>query len=192
MKKTLALVTIMLMLLQLLCGAALAEDDEQSELQGIWYPDNTANVFGPQVEDSWQTYAVIDLTIQGEQTFDLVAAAEWKIGAVTITVDGDTMTVDYCMLEDANTCDVWDCINVDAEHLNIFTDAAAIDMDAESTFAFGEPISIANDLNGATTVCLYVKNQVDFPDFSPYVIHFWPNMEENQEIVETMEALLAQ
>ena len=192
MKKPLSLVVMLMLLLQLMCGAVLAEDDEQSERLGNWYYDNTATVFGPQMEDSWQTYAVVDLTIQGEQTFAMVGAGAWLLGGVTVNVDGDTVTVDYCMLEDADKYDVWNEINVDAEYLNIFADAAAIDTEAESTFAFGEPISIANDLNGDTIVCLYVRNQVDFADDNPYVIRFWSNMEEIREIAEAMEALLEQ
>ena len=168
------------------------EDGNLTTNQGNWYPDNTANVFGPEVEGSWQTFAAVDLSVQGEQTFDLVAAGSWKIGTVTVTVDGDTVTVDYYMTEDVNTRDEWDVINVDAEYVNIFADAASIDMNAESAFAFGEPISIANDLGGDTIVCLYIKNQVDYPDFSPYVSRFWPNAPVNKAIVEAMNALLAQ
>lgn len=158
----------------------------------VWYPDNTANVFGPQIDGSWQTFAAVDLSRNGVQTFDLIGAGAWKLGTVTVTVEGDSVVVDYMMTEDAVTTDTWDDITVDAEYVNLFADAAAIDMGAESAFAFGEPISISQDLGGDTQVCLYVRNQVDFPAHNPFVTRFWPNMPENAALVDAMTALLAQ
>lgn len=158
----------------------------------VWYPDNTANAFGPKVDGSWQTYAVVDLSADGVQTFDLIGAGAWKIGSVTVTVEGDSVVVDYRMTEDVNAIDTWDDITVDAEYVNLFADADAIDMKAESVFAFGEPISISADLGGDTTVALYVRMQVDFPAHSPFVTRFWPNMPENAAVVDAMEALLAE
>ena len=155
-----------------------------------WYPDNTANVFGPKIGGSWQTFAAVDLSRDGVQTFDLIGAGAWKIGKVTVAVEGDSVVVDYFMTEDVITTDTWDDITVDAEYLNIFADENAIDTAAGSTFAFGEPISISGDLGGDTRVCLYVRNQVDFPAHSPYVVRFWPNLPENRAIVDAMNALL--
>lgn len=156
-----------------------------------WYPDNTANAFGPRVDGSWQTYAAVDLSVQGTQEIDLIAAGAWKIGSVLVNVDGDTLTVSYQMAEDVNTRDTWDDITVDSEYLNIFGDAASIDLKAESAFTFGDPISISGDLGGDTTVCVVVSNKVDFPAHSPYVTRFWPNMPENKAVVEVMNAILA-
>lgn len=157
-----------------------------------WYPNNTANVFGPKVPGSWQTYAAVDLSVQGTQELKLIGAGAWTLGTVTVTVDGDTVVVDYLMDEDINTRDTWDDINVDSEYLNIFADAASIDIYAESAFAFGTPFSITEDLGGDTTVALYVCNKVDYPSHSPYVTRFWPNMRENKAIVEAMNAILAE
>lgn len=162
-----------------------------SAARPCWYPNNTANSFGPKVAGSWQTYSAVDLSVQGEQIFDLVAAGAWKIGTVKVTVNGDEVIVTYEMTEDINTRDIWDDINVDSEYLNIFGDAASVDLTAESTYAFGTPISIANDLGGDTTVALLISNKVDYPSHSPFVTRFWPNMRENKAIVEAMNAILA-
>lgn len=156
----------------------------------VWYPDNTACVFGPQRNGSWQTFAAVDLSRQGVQSFDLIGAGAWKIGTVEVFVDGDSVVVDYHMTEDVNTLDTWDDIRVDSEYLNLFADADAIDPAAETAFAFGQPISISADLGGDTTVALCVRNQVDFPAHSPYVVRFWPNLPENRAIVDAMNALL--
>lgn len=157
-----------------------------------WYPDNTANSFGPKVNGTWQTYSVVDLSVQGTQTYDLVAAGAWKIGTVYVTVDGDSVTVDYMMTEDVNTRDTWDDITVDSEYLNFFADADSIDLTAESSYAFGQTYSIAGDLGGDTVVCVVISNKVDYPSHSPYVTRFWPNVPANKAIVEAMNALLAQ
>lgn len=157
-----------------------------------WYPDNTANVFGPKVNGSWQTYAAVDLSADGVQRFDLIGAGAWKIGTVTVTVDGDSVVVDYFMTEDVNTRDTWDDITVDTEYVNLFADADAIDMKAESAFAFGEPISISADLGGDTMVALYVRNVVDFPSHSPFVVRFWPNTPANAATADAMAALMAE
>lgn len=157
-----------------------------------WYPDNTANVFGPKVDGSWETYAAVDLSRDGVQFFDLIGAGAWKLGTVTVTVEGDSVVVDYRMTEDVITTDTWDDITVDSEYVNLFADAQAIDMKAESAFAFGEPISISADLGGDTSVALYVRNQVDYPSHSPFVVRFWPNLPQNVAIVEAMNALMAE
>lgn len=157
-----------------------------------WYPDNTANVFGPQAEGTWQTYAAVDLSVQGVQTFDLIAAGAWKIGTVIVNVAEDEVTVTCQMDEDQNTRDIWDDVRVDSEYLNIFADAASIDLSAASSFAFGQPISISGDLGGDTTVALVISNKVDYPAHSPYVTRFWPNLPENKALVEAMNALLAE
>ena len=134
----------------------------------------------------------MDLSRDGVQSFDLIGAGAWKIGTVTVNVDGDSVVVDYFMTEDVITTDTWDDITVDAEYLNIFADENAIDTAAESAFAFGEPISISSDLGGDTRVCLYVRNQVDYPFHSPFVVRFWPNLPENCALVDAMTALLAE
>ncbi|MBQ8201144.1 MAG: hypothetical protein IJZ74_05190 [Clostridia bacterium] len=157
-----------------------------------WYPDNTACVFGPQMADSWKTYAVVDLTVEGTQELKLVGAGAWELGKVFVTVAGDEVTVDYLMHEDVVTTDVNDDINVDAEYVNVYADVESMDIKAESTFAFGTPFSIANDLAGDTTVVLYVQLQVDYPSHSPFVYRFWPNMPANKAIVEAMNGLLAE
>lgn len=157
-----------------------------------YYPNNHAHAFGPKVDGSWKTYAAIDLTVEGTQVYDLVAAGAYKIGTVSVTVAGDEVVVDYLMTEDIMTRDVHDDITVDSEYINFFADAASIDMSAESALKFGEPISIANDLGGDTTVCMYMELVVDYNVSSPFVTRFWPNMRENKAIVEAMNALLAE
>ncbi len=143
-----------------------------------WYPNNHAHAFQKlsQKYDGWKTYANVDLSTDGTQTIKLVAAGAWNIGNITVTVNGDEVVVDYMMHEDKITVDVWDDVNVDSEFINIFADADSIDLEAESTFAFGVPFSIANDLGGDTEVALVIELVVDFTENNPYVYREWTGM----------------
>lgn len=156
------------------------------------YYQGHANAFGPKVDGSWKTYAAVDLTVQGVQTFKLIASGGWYLGTVSVAVNGDEVVVDYLMAEDIITTDVHDELFVKGEYLNIFGDAASIDMGAASAYEFGKAISIANDLAGDTTVCVFVDLETAYNVSSPFVTRFWPNMQENKAIVEAMNAILAE
>lgn len=162
----------------------------------VWYSDNHVNSFGPKFADSWMTYSVVDLSIQGTQTFDLVAAGAWKLGTVSVTVNGDEVVVNYLCDEDINTRDVHDDIFVDREWFTLFGDLASVTTlnpdEIETAYAFGAPISIANDLGGDTVVILYVNNVMTYDHSNPYVTRFWPNLPENKAIVEAMTTLLGE
>lgn len=168
----------------------------------VWYPSNTVCSFGPEfkeaipgVTDAWYTFSAADLSVQGVQTFDLVAAGAWHLGTVTVTVNGDTVVVDYLCTEDINTKDIWDEIFVEREWFTIFGDLASVTTvvpeEINTSFEFGKPISIAKDLGGDTNVLLYVNNVMTYGHHNPYVVRFWPNLPENKAIVEAMYALLA-
>ncbi len=152
-----------------------------------WFPHNTACVYGPKMNALVPgigsrdniTAAVVDLTKEGTQTFKLVAADQWEIGKVFVNVNGDEVTVTYQMTEDINTRDIWDEIVVEKEWFTIFPTKASITSakrdDLGDGYTFGAPISIANDLGGATTVVLYVNSTVTFGAHNPYVYRFWTN-----------------
>lgn len=156
------------------------------------YYQGHANAFGPKVDGSWKTFAAVDLSLQGVQSFKLIASGGWYLGTVTVAVNGDEVVVDYLMAEDIITTDVHDDIFVKGEYVNIFADAASIDMKADSAFEFGKPISISGDLGGDTIVCLFVDVECAYNVSCPFVARFWPNMRENKNIVEAMNTLLAQ
>ncbi len=152
-----------------------------------WFPHNTACVYGPKMnalvpgigsKDNI-TAAVVDLTKEGTQTFKLVAADQWEIGKVFVNVNGDEVTVTYQMTEDINKRDIWDEVIVEKEWFTIFPTKASITSakrdDLGDGYTFGAPISIANDLGGATTVVLYVNSTVTYGAHNPYVYRFWTN-----------------
>lgn len=161
-----------------------------------WFTNNHVNSFGPKFDGSWMTYSVVDLSQDGVQTFDLVAAGAWKLGTVNVTVNGDEVVVNYLCDEDVNTRDIYDDIYVGREWFTLFGDLAAVTTlnpdEIENPFAFGQPISIANDLGGDTNVILYVNNIMTYDNRNPYVTRFWPNLPQNKAVVESMTALLGE
>lgn len=168
----------------------------------VWYPNNTVCSFGPEfktaipgITNDWYTFSAVDLTVQGTQTFDLVAAGAWKLGTVSVTVNGDEVVVDYLCTEDVNTADVWDEVIASREWFTIFSDLDAVTTvvpeEIDTAFEFGKTISIANDLGGDTEILLYVNNVMTYGHHNPYVTRFWPNLPENKALRESMMQMLA-
>ncbi|MBQ2952757.1 MAG: hypothetical protein IJE07_04310 [Clostridia bacterium] len=155
--------------------------------------NNTVCVQGPAFKDfqdpvtgKWYTFLPVDLTVSGSQTWPLIGAGAHIVGDVTITVDGDALTVNYRyynpqMVEIA-TKDV-------AQYLNFFSDYSAITAEqlengAETAFAFGETYSISADLNGAEQTLLYVCNIASFYSSNTAISRYWPGM--YQDTIDTL------
>ncbi len=180
MKKIVA--CFLALVLALGCIPALAEDVLPRE-QG-WFENNHAVAFGPKLTGDWKTYAVVDLSYDGVRTLKLVAAGMWEIGCVDVTVEGDSVTVTYRMHEEAPYTSP---VRVEGEYLNFYADVPGIaDISAESSFRFGQPISIAQDLGGEEILAMYAELIVDYAAFGSESYRFWENARQNRTIVEEM------
>ncbi|HPJ02441.1 MAG TPA: hypothetical protein PKU80_06350 [Candidatus Limiplasma sp.] len=145
-----------------------------------WYPNNTVCSFGPQyrdvtpeLTDKWYMFTPVDLSVDGTQTFDLIGGSMYVIGSVTVTVEGDTVMVDYKYVHHG--------VESLAEFFTLFPDYDSITTvepdEIESMFTFGETYSITNDLNGDTEMLLYICNRATFSDATPRIVRFWPNLD---------------
>ena len=141
-------------------------DPEEPIIDYQWYAHNNICVGGlefrqekPEVTNKWYNFAPIDLSVQGEQVFELVASNMYVIGSVVVTVDGDDVTVEW-KLNKQGTTDA--NFQNESEFLTFFHNIDEVTSvepkDIETSFEFGEPISIANDLGGDTNVLLYIRN----------------------------------
>lgn len=169
-----------------------AGGDQPSCCDHVWYDHNTICVAGIEFRQvrsdltrKWYNFAAIDLTNDGVQKFDLVASNVFVIGSVTVTKNGDEVVVDWKLnrqgTNDANFI-------LENEFLTIFPDLNAVTEVEPSkfegvTYAFGQPISIANDLGGDTNVLLYICNQATYCDNLSYaylnpIYHarYWANL----------------
>lgn len=135
----------------------------------VWYPHNTACAYGlhfreeaPGLTDKWYTYVPVDLSVNGTYTFDYVASNVYRIGTVQVDVNGDAVTVTY-----NNMYGGYGNTMTESEFFTFFPDlesVTTVDPENLTGFAFGQPISIQNDLGGDTDVLLYVRNVVTYCD----------------------------
>lgn len=169
--------------------------------KATWYPNNTACSFGPQfreikpgLTDKWYMFTPVNLSSSGRQVFEYVAGSVYVIGQVYVDVNGDTVRVTYenfCADEGGNTETV-------SEYFTFFSDLASVkDVEPETMddlgFRFGQEISIENDLNGDTSVLLFVRNRVNFRDYvtnSRKLTRFWINLPERAALRQQMIAIM--
>ncbi len=174
-----------------------AKDGKVTVEKGTWYSKNTACSFGPAfrdvkpaLTDKWYTFTPVDLTIQGRQTFEYVASNLYVIGEVYVDTAGDTVTVSYHNFYDTQDGQT----KTLTEFFTIFPDLNSVKSAEPETmddlgFAFGQTISIENDLDGDTNVLLFVRNQVTYCDYvnnTHKLTRFWPNLPERKALREQM------
>lgn len=177
-----------------------------------WFPHNTICVAGiefrkvrPALTSKWYNFVPLDLSADGVQKFDLVASNKYIIGTVTVSKSGDELIVDWELrrqgTNDAN-------FQLEKEFMTIFSNLNAVtevepDAFEGSTYEFGKPISIANDLGGDTNVLLYICNQATYCNNLSYkyqnpIYHaeYWPNLDwriaEREAMMELVNADLAE
>ncbi len=149
-------------------------------VKGIRFRDIDANI-----TDKWYMFAPIDLSVDGEQVFDLVAGNMHTIGTVRVLVKEGTVTITYDL---ANARE----ITVKSEFVTLLpsiADAANADIEKMTQFVFGEPISIADDLGGDTKVLLYVLNNVVYEE-STTGVHAFQDNKDYEAYVETLKTLM--
>ena len=137
--------------------------DSQVIPHAVWYHMTVCSV-GPRfrdesnITDKWDMFTPVDLSGDGEQVFDLIAGNKHIIGSVHVVVADGAVTVTY---ETING------VTVKGEFLTFFSDLASVTTLDESQltgYAFGEAISIEEQLNGDTKVLLYIHNDVAYRD----------------------------
>lgn len=145
---------------------------EPAKPKETWYPNNTACAYGfhfrDQVENQtskWYTYVPIDLSVEGRHEYEYVASNMYIIGKVYVDVKGDEVVVSY-----ENIMDGVGNTTTESEFFTFFHDLESVTcVEAEQMddagFAFGQKISIQNDLGGDTSVLLFVRNVVSYCDY---------------------------
>lgn len=130
-----------------------------------WYANNTVGVAGlplrdlyPDLTSKWYNIVPVDLTQDGTQTIQLVASNLYYFGKAYVTVADGNVTVSYSMPKGLSY--------LNSECLQWFTSADEITHDfleaPAGEYAFGEPVSIADQLNGQDTALLFICNNVTY------------------------------
>ena len=157
------------------------------------YPNNTMCIIGPRLRDiapgstdKWYMVTPVDISQDGEQVFPLVASNMYRVGAATVAVKEGQLTVNYRTL---------DGVTVHSEHLAIYPDLeAAVKQKAAGldgvSFKPGEPISIADDLAGDTSVLLLMCNQVSYTTEVRGLSRFYSGAPDVKDVLAQMGQMI--
>ena len=138
------------------------------------------------VTDYWYMFTPIDLSVDGEQTFDMIAGNIHKIGTVTVVVKEGTVTVTYKLVNRAE-------IELFEEFMTILPSLEGItelDFEALTNYAYGEAISIEEQLGGDTKVLLLTRNLVRYVEGFPGMEMFNNDGEAYLTYVEELKQLM--
>lgn len=154
-----------------------------------WMWQNTVCSFGPhfrdidpELTDKWYMFSAIDLSQDGVQTYELVAGGRYKIGNVTIAVNGDEVTVDYDYFNDLYVYNQGDFFTIFPDFDSITT----VEPSELTAMEYGKTYSIANDLGGDTNVLLYTCNVVNFQTDIEGIERFYENIPWRKELRQSM------
>lgn len=155
------------------------------------YDQNTVCSFGPQfrdisprMTDLWYMFTPIDLSVEGKQTFDLIAGNMFVVGQVSVAVENGRFQVDYAY----NSTQ----IEIGREYFNIFPDYESIEeehlenLHAQKRFSYGKSYSIADKLEGDTDVILFVCNTATFKKTTRGVGEYYKNHPDRVPVREAM------
>jgi len=174
----------------------IKKEEQTKKLEVKWYAKNSVCVAGLSLRDDlhmsdkWYNVAPIDLTQEGTQTLYLVAGNRHHIGKAYVTVADGNVTVDYKLhgghgyIKDE--CVKWftSLDEITAEFIENPT----------SDLTFGQAVSIAEDLGGADTAILFIRNVATYRQ--PYtnaggeLSRYWRNRDRWIESREDMMTLL--
>lgn len=138
----------------------------------------------PGLTSQWFMFTPLDLSRDGQVVLDLIAANCSKVGTVTVNVQDGKLTVDYKVFGGVEAFDMGFALLPD---LDSVTDVEAIDC---SHFAFGQEISVADDLDGDDKVLLQVMGRVVYDFDDPRCPRFFGNGKTYQDFVDTLLPLM--
>lgn len=148
----------------------------------VWQ-DNTAVSEGLRLRDlhpgltgKWYMLTPMDLSVQGERAYQLIASNARVIGEVRVEVAGDSLTVSYHL--SARNAEVRE------ERLALLHDLGPDSLRAyldslespppDTAFRFGQPISVSRDLEGQPLQALAMLLRVDYRPRGAGVTYYSP------------------
>ena len=169
------------------------------QIRNSYLPRNTVSSFGPhfrdvtpELTDLWYMFTPIDVSIQGRQTFVLVASNMYEIGEVYVNVNQDTVIVSYILFDEGMNGFTTERLSEFITFYNSYADVSIVepeDMPEPSIYAFNQPISILNHFGGDTNVLMFIRNRItyfQFPTPRTEYTRFWENKDEYKSRRENM------
>lgn len=172
-----------------------AEPPEEADV--THYPSNTICVTGLTLQEAdsslpekWYNVLPVDLTKDGRSIYQLVISNMFYIGEVYVDVWGDEVTVS-CDLVDSTAVQPMSWYGRWFTRLGDITNTSI--ESGEGGFAFGKPLSIADDLGGADTALLFIRSKASY--YQPFrdgttLPRYWRNLDEWKEFREDLQELM--
>ena len=159
-----------------------------TESRTITYSHNTVCSFGPhfrnvspELTDKWYMFTALDLSQDGTQVYEVVGGNAYVIGCVAIDVQGDNVTVTYDYAPG-----VWGY----EEFFTFFHDYDDVttvnSSEIEDKYEYAKTYSIANDLQGDTSVLLFMCNIATFKSDNKAITFFYENIDERKALRQAM------
>ena len=129
------------------------------------YPHNTMSLSGislrdyyPGMTDKWYHVVPVDLTQEGVFRYETLVSNMYYLGYCEVTVRDGTVTTDYFLpygnVEPEQQCVAW------FTSLDEITPAFL--ENPKSSFRFGKPVSIQDDLKGKDVALLFICNRISY------------------------------
>ena len=167
--------------------ATVLKTEEIPVVTTTYYSNRTVCSFGPRFSDEgirtkeWYRFTPVDLSVDGTQTYDLIAYDRYIVGQVVLTVADGTVTVE------CNYVSKW--VQVRQEFLTFLhsiEETESLEPEKLMGYSFGEPISIEGDLNGDTKLLLYINNVINFNSDMP-IRRIYPDTDWFKNKVEKLK-----
>ena len=167
--------------------ATVLKTEEIPVVTTTYYSNRTVCSFGPRFSDEgirtkeWYRFTPVDLSVDGTQTYDLIAYDRYIVGQVVLTVADGTVTVE------CNYVSEW--VQVRQEFLTFLhsiEETESLEPEKLMGYSFGEPISIEGDLNGDTKLLLYINNVINFNSDMP-IRRIYPDTDWFKNKVEKLK-----
>ncbi|MBR0408933.1 MAG: hypothetical protein IJI53_12920 [Clostridia bacterium] len=173
------------------CGKVQTE-----KIPSTTYPNATLCAFGPRLKESnlypnysdkWYMFTPFDASMNGVQTYELVAADQVIVGSVTLTIRDGYLTIDYDLKGG-------DAIRVTLEFFTVLNRIADINQyEPEGLMQIklnrNQPINLAEKFGGDTHLVLYFCSRCSLTK-SPAFTSLQYNSSAHKALLSTMYALM--
>ena len=136
----------------------------------------------PALTDTWHLFTPLDVSKDGETVIPLIAGGISQVGDVTVTVADGAVQIKYALYRGVELLDIGCTLFHELNRID------TVDMEKQNQYPFRQPIRIAEDLNGDTSVLLYVFGHVNY-DFEQQPIYRL-NGPKYDAVVERLKQLM--
>ncbi len=136
----------------------------------------------PGLTDKWHMFTPLDVSKDGETVIPLIAGGISQVGEVTVAVADGAVQIKYALYRGVELLDIGCTLFHDLNRID------TVDTNKQNPYPFRQPIRIAEDLGGDTSVLLYVFGHVNY-DFEQQPIYRL-NGQKYDEAVEGLKQLM--